>query len=146
MMKSTKTSKHTKVKLIETLVFSIALYGRESWTMKKRDRKRIDAFELWCWRRVLKIPWTQKETNKFVIAKIGPKTSLEAIIIKQILSFFGHIMRRDVSLEKSIMLGKCDGARRRGRPWQRWLAGVVEATGLPLDKLKDLIRDRTGWR
>ena len=143
LMKSSRLTKESKIKMVRTLVFPIAMYGCESWTIRKQDRHYIDAFELWCWRRVLKIPWTKKETNKSVVQKICPESSLEAAIVKQRLKYFGHIMRKDGSLEKSLMLARCDGQQVKGRPHQWWMEGVTEPTGLMLLHLGKLAKKET---
>ena len=146
LMKSSRLTKESKIKMVRTLVFPIAMYRCESWTIRKQDRHCIDAFELWCWRRVLKIPWTKKETNKSVVQKICPESSLEAAIVKQRLKYFGHIMRKDGSLEKSLMLARCDGQQVKGRPHQWWMEGVTEPTGLMLLHLGKLAKNRHKWR
>lgn len=146
IIKSNDISKKTKIKIVETMIFPIAIYGSETWTIKKQDRKRIDAFELWCWRRVLKIPWTKRETNKSVIERVEIKTTLEGRIVKQRLRYFGHIIRKDGSLEKDLMLPTCEGRRRRGRPRQRWIDGVTEVMNRNLRQLKEDARDRGKWR
>ena len=145
-MNDTDVSINTKVRLVNTLVFPTVTYGSETWTINKSDRKKIDAFELWCWRRLLKIPWTARQTNDFVCDKINPDMSLEARIQKHKLSYFGHIMRSGGRMEKSIMLGKTDGKRSRGRPRTRWIDTVTEVTGESLERLSHLVHDRNKWR
>ena len=135
----------TKSRLVESIIFSIATYGCETWTIKKADRRRIDAFELWCWRRLLRIPWTARVTNRKVLEQINPKMTLEAKITKQRLSYFGHIMRSK-SLEKDIMLGMLSGKRRRGRQRTRWLDTIKNDTGMTMAELKNTTQDRNLWR
>ena len=136
----------TKCRIVNALVFPVVLYGCESWTIRKAERRRIDGFELWCWRRLLRIPWTARRTNKSVIEEIKATTPLEALIKKQQLSYFGHIMRRENSLEKSIMLGMGGGSRKRGRPRARWLDDIKAVTNGTLAELCGSARDRDTWR
>ena len=145
-MKSSRFTKVSKIKMVITLVFPIVMYGCEYWTIRKQDRYCIDALELWCCRRVLKIPWTKKETNKSVVQKIHPKGSLEVAIVKQVLRHFGHIMRKDSSLEKSLMLARCDGQQVKARPHQWWMEGITKPTGLMLSRLGELAKNRDEWR
>lgn len=135
----------TKCRLVNAVVFAIATYGCETWTLKKVDRRRIDAFELWCWRRQLRIPWTARITNEEILDRIKPWTSLEARVTKQKLLYFGHIMRSQ-SLEKDIMLGLVSGKRGRGRPRTRWLDTIRNDTGMTVRQLKEITWDRTTWR
>ena len=146
LMKSTRLTKESKIKMVRTLLFPIAMYRCESWTIRKQDRCHIDEFELWCSRRVLKIPWTKKGTSKLVVQKIHPESSLEAAIVKQRLKYFGHIMRKDGSLEKSLMLSRCDGQQVKGRPHQWWMEGITEPTGFTLLCLDELAKNRDKWR
>ena len=136
----------TKCRIVNALVFPVVLYGCESWTIRKAERRRIDSFELWCWRRLLRIPWTARRTNKSVIEEIKATNPLEALIKKQQLSYFGHIMRRENSLEKSIMLGMGGGSRKRGRPRARWLDDIKAVTNCTLAELCGSARDRDTWR
>ena len=136
----------TKCRIVNALVFPVVLYGCESWTIRKAERRRIDSFELWCWRRLLRIPWTARRTNKSVIDEIKTTNPLEALIKKQQLSYFGHIMRSENSLEKSMMLGMGGGARKRGRPRARWLDDIKAITNCTLNELCGLTRDRDAWR
>ena len=136
----------TKCRIVNALVFPVVLYGCESWTIRKAERRRIDSFELWCWRRLLRIPWTARRTNQSVIEEIKPTNPLEALIKKQQLSYFGHIMRSENSLEKSMMLGMGGGARKRGRPRARWLDDIKAITNCTLTELCALTRDRDAWR
>ena len=126
-------------------VFPVAMYGRESWTIKKADHRRIDAFELWCWRRLLRAPWTAKRTNLSILKEINPLCSLEGQFLKPRLQYFGHLMRREDSLEKTLMLGKCEHKRRRGRQRTRWLDRVIEATNVNLTQLWEAVEDRRAW-
>ena len=121
-------------------------YGSESWTVRKRERKKIDAFELWTWRRILQVPWTQKRTNFSVLEDVKPKRSLEATILRLKLQNFGHVMRAKRSLERDIMVGQIEGHRKQGKPRMRWLDSIKEATGLRLKDLREAVRDRKKWR
>lgn len=135
----------TKCRLVNAIVFPIATYGCETWTLRKADKKRIDAFELWCWRKLLRIPWMVRVTNGDVLDQIKPKLSLEARITKHRLAYFGHIMRRQ-SLEKDVMLGMVSGRRGRGRPRTRWLDTIKRDTRMTIAGLKEATQDRIGWR
>jgi len=143
--KDKNITKKTKVRLVKALVFPVTMYGCETWTMKARDRKRINSFEYWCWRRMLRIAWTAKKTNEFIKEQVQVKVSLEQMINKQKLSYFGHVMRGN-GLEKTVMLGMGEGKRSRGRPRRRWIDEVIEATDLSLPELKEAVWDRRGWR
>ena len=145
-MKDRDVTTNTKVKLTETLVFPVMMYGCESWTMRKAERRRIDAFEMWCWRRVLRIPWTARRTNKSVLEEIKPEMPLESKIQQQKLKYFGHVMRKDNSIEKYIMLGKVEGKRRRGRQRMRCIDGVKEIMGKSINELAMECLDRQKWR
>ena len=136
----------TKCRIVSALVFPVVLYGCESWTIRKADRRRIDSFELCCWRRLLRIPWTARRTNKSVIEEIKASNPLETLKKKQQLSYFGHIVRRENSLEKSIMLGMGGGTRKRGRPRARWLDDIKAVTKCTLNELCGSARDRDAWR
>ena len=136
----------TKCRIVNALVLPVVLYGCESWTIRKAERRRIDIFELWCWRRLLRIPWTARRTNKSVIEEIKATNPQEALIKKQQLSYFGHIMRSENSLEKSMMLGMGGGARKRGRPRARWLDYIKAVTNCTITELCGLTRDRDVWR
>jgi len=138
--------KATKIKIAETIIFPTVTYGSESWTVRKRERKKIDAFELWTWRRILRVPWTEKRTNVSVLEDVKPKRSLEATILRLKLRYFGHVMRAKRSLERDIMLGKVEGHRKQGKPRTRWLNSIKEATGLRLEDLKEAVQDRKKWR
>ncbi|CAI5767838.1 Hypothetical predicted protein [Podarcis lilfordi] len=135
----------TKVRIVKAMVFPVVMYGSESWTIKKADRRRIDAFELWCWRRLLRVPWTARRSNLSILKEISPECSLEGQIVKLRLQYFGHLMRREDSLEKTLMLGKMEGTRRRGRQRTRWLDSVFEVTSMRLTKLREAVEDRGAW-
>ena len=142
VIKNNDLTLKTKIRLVNTLIFSVFLYGCESWIIRKKERKKIDALELWCWRK-LRIG---KSTNANISAQIQPVTSLEGKINKQKLSYFGHIMRSKDSLEKSILVGECEGKRKRGKQRMKWLDNLKEVTGKDLIELKELVQDRSKWR
>ena len=145
ILKSRDITLPTKVHLVKAMVFPVVMYGWDSWTIKKPEHRRIDAFELWCWRRLLRVPWTARRSNQSILKEISPEYSLEGLMLKMKLQYFGHLMGRTDSFEKTLMLGKIEGGWRRGQQRMRWPEGIIDSMDVSLSKSRELVMDRKPW-